>query len=121
MYAVQAEGAIEIARLLWRKQIQLAASLPLVAANAIKCVTTPACFCIAHSHFIWRNERIDEIKLPDRAHIFAKACATEQAVDNKRRHKISNDDPRRHTGFVPKAECLISPQIDCNEPRCHPL
>jgi hypothetical protein len=101
LHAVQAERAIEISGFLRLKQIQLAATCAVVAANAIVSAAGLANLAAPYTYFARRNQRADEVKLPDGAHILTEACAAKNSIDDQRRQKIRGNDPSCQPGTVP--------------------
>ena len=62
---------------------------------------------IPHPHLQWRGQRGDEVKLSNRANVFAKARALEKAIHQNSCHKVRNDNPCRPPRRFPEVKKLI--------------
>ncbi len=69
---VETECAVHIAALLRLEKLQLAAPLDLVAAQTVMCCARATNIETAHSHFNWRDQRLNELILPDGTNVFAE-------------------------------------------------
>src|SRR3989442_12151185 len=121
MHTVQAERAIQVARLLWLEEGQLAAALRVIPADAVVGRAGPADVQVADLHLQGRDERLHEVELADGAHVLAEARALEEAVDHQRGDKIADDHPRSPPRAVPKAERFIGPEACGHNPNAEPI
>lgn len=119
--AVQAEGAIHVARFTRLKKLKLASALRSIALDAIKCPARSADLGTADFHLEGRSERLHEMKLSDRAHELAKTGAAKESVNKEGAEKISKDHQSGNRRFVPEVESLVRPQVSDNEADREPL
>ena len=92
------------------KSCKLAAALFVVAAKTIVRRTSSTDIEAAHTYFHRRNERLNELILPNGTNVLTETRSFEEAVNNQRGREIAHDDPRRPTGTVPQAKGFIGPE-----------
>src|SRR5262249_54989279 len=112
---------IEISELLRLEQVHFASTLVLVSADAIVSCAGFTDRRLADGDLQRRDERVDEMKLADRADVFAEARAFEQKVDGDGRGEIADDDPGGGAGAIPKRESFVGPEIDDEQGRGDPF
>ena len=87
--AIEAGGAVHVARLARQEQVQLAAGDAVAAADAILRLARRAHGWVTRLDLQRRDQRLHEIELADRADVFAEGGAAEQAVDDEGRREIA--------------------------------
>ena len=112
VYTVQAEGAIHVAGFLRLEELQLAAALFFVTAKTIVRLTSSTDIEAAHAYFHRRNERLNELILPNGTNVLTETRSFEEAVNDQRGREITYDQPRRPTRTVPQAKGFIGPEKD---------
>src|SRR5205085_10867296 len=90
--AIEAGGAVHVARLARQEQVQLAAGDAVAAADAVLGPAGRADDRVARLHFQRRGQRLHEVELADRAKVLAEGGAAEQAVDGEGRGEIADGD-----------------------------
>ena len=121
MDTVKTERAIHVAGLLWLKKLQLAATLVLVAAETVMRGARAANFGTTHPHFNWRDQRLNELILPDGAHVLAETRPFEKTINDERSCEITYDHPCSPAWAVPQAERFIAPKEDKEKRDCDPF
>ncbi len=121
LHAVHTQSAIGIAALLRQIELQFAAALLLVAANAVACRARIARSHAANLQRRRRDQRADEVKLPNRADVLAEAGAAKEAVHQECRANVRNQQPRRTGRAVPQSEPFIPQKERQHQPDADPL
>src|SRR5205823_2544104 len=108
--AIEAGGAVHVARLARQEQLQLAAGDAVAAADAILRPARRANGRVPRLDFQRRGQRLHEIELTDRADVLAEGGAAEQAVDDEGRGEVTQGEACRPPRPVPEVQRLVSPQ-----------
>ncbi len=112
MQTVKAECAIHVARLLRLEKLQLAAALVLVATETVMSGASTANFETADPDFNWRDQRLNELILPDRTQVLAETRPFEETINDERSREITHDHPCCPAWAVPQAERFVAPKED---------
>src|SRR5262249_16729741 len=99
-----------VARLARQEQVQLAAGDTVTATDAIPGPARRADGRVARLDLQWRDQRLHEVELTDRAQGLAERGATEQTVCDECRDEVAESEAGRPKRPVPKVQRLISPQ-----------
>src|SRR5688500_15626045 len=102
MDTVKAGGAVHVARLAGRVQVQLTAGDAVPAADAVLGPAPRTDLRVAHLDLQRRGQRLHEVELPDRADVLAEGRATEEAVDGEGGREVPQEDPGRPPRAVPQ-------------------
>src|SRR5205807_1948863 len=100
--AVEAEGAVHVARLARLVQVQLTAGDAIPAAYAVLRAAGGADFRVADLHLQWRNQGLHEVELADRAEVLAERRPAEGAIDDEGRREVAQGEPGGPPGTVPE-------------------
>src|SRR5262249_37019074 len=119
--AVETEGAIEIARLDWQKQLELATTLAGIAPQTVFRLAIRAHGRKPDLHLERRDQRAREGELADRAGILAEARPDHQPVDEKCSDEIGDYEPCGGAGSVPDAESLLADEEGREKPHGEPF
>ena len=110
MYAVQTEGAIHVARLTRLEKLQLTAAMLFIAAKTVMRFAVTANFEVADCHFYGRNQRLNELILPNRTNVLTKTRSLKETVNDDRGREIAQHHPGGPARTVPQAEGFIGPK-----------
>src|SRR5439155_16162235 len=102
MDAVQARGAVHVARLARHEQVQLAAGDTVTAANAVLGPARRTDGRVARLDLQRRGQRLHKVELADRTDVLAERSAAEEAIDHERGREVGEDDPGRPPRAVPQ-------------------
>src|SRR6516164_2253554 len=108
--AVEAKRAIQVSSFAREVKFRLTSPLLLIATQAIVGLAARADLRLPDFYFERRNQRRDELELTDRTNVFAETCPPKESVQNKRRHEIAQNEPRRPNRLVPQAEGFVGPE-----------
>ena len=112
MHTVKAECAIHVARLLRLEKLQLAAALVLVAAETVVRRASTTNVETADPDLNRRDQRLNELILPDRTHVLAETRPFKKTINNERGREIAHDHPCCPAWAVPQAERFVAPKKD---------
>src|SRR5580704_11015862 len=115
MNTIEAKRAIHVARFVRLEEAGLTAGDGVAPSNAFVCAARGADSRRENLDFKGRYERLHEIKLTDRADVFAESVGAEEAIDGKGTDEIPNGDPRGPQRTVPKRKTLVGPEKECQE------
>src|SRR5262249_60155899 len=90
--AIEAGGAVHVARLARQEQVQLAAGDAVAAADAVLRPARRADGRVPRLDLQRRGQRLHEIELADRAEVLAEGGAAEQAVDDEGRGEVAQGE-----------------------------
>jgi hypothetical protein len=112
--ALHAERAVQVPDLPLLEEPQLAsvlnASSHLPAPDAILGSTRDAPLGFPDGHLEGRHHGVDEVELPDGAHVFAEGRSPEQAVDQKGAGEVRHYQPSGEPRAGPQIQCLVRPE-----------
>src|SRR6202044_1790182 len=106
------ERAVEVAHLLWNVELELAATLRLIAADAVARLAARADRLALRAQLKRRDHRGDEVELPDGADVLAKAGALEDRVDHQRAEDVGEQEEGGRARRIPQRELFVGPEED---------
>src|SRR5262249_25223297 len=119
--AVQAERAVHVPRLAGEEQVKLAATLALVAAQAIVGSAAGAYFPTADFDFERRNKGAHEMELANGTDIFAEARSAEEGVHDEGTGEVGPHDPGGPERCAPEVKGLEGPEEKDEQAHSQPL
>jgi hypothetical protein len=119
--AIHTQGAIDVADLLGHVKIEFAATLMAIPSDAVM-----GCACGAYAlapgdQLERRDERADEVELPNGANVLAETRAAEQSVHQEGRNKVGEQYSGSTLRHIPDRPFLIRPEKDKHERGADPL
>src|SRR5262249_57431680 len=101
LHAVQAERAVEVADLARHEELELAAPVRGIAAQAVVGRAGRARRGRAGADLEWRDQGIDEVKLSDRTDVLAEARTPPGRIHDRRGREVRGGQPGGGATTIP--------------------